>query len=459
MDSDLTRTVQSGANARLTSPMGTLLAASRPRMSPLRSPTEELMGSRSQWPHAHGGGRPAEPSRFSEGAMQRALVRAVVPVLTGLILVLSAHPMGFATLPNRAQLLSDPPYQGWWEQWIVKDRVRFLYNPNDFVAGADVAYVEVEDLTRGKLKINFAQSDFPHQESGLSKKSVSQELNGFYVQIPSHVRTGDYPYHVKFACRPAAASCPSGTFYVSVRKHEDQLLDAKVMTRNPSIPVVDEGSEFAVELHARKPISRVRLIQDSERGSVGVASFELRRRLPDRSEPLPDNMIGDVSPGQPFHGLVRVTRASSAYWNYLVSDWRGTSPELSLMFEYDDEYGRHWTLRSSPTKFEYHLPSWAIPVYYLILLGLATAVGIAGRFVAVAAVDTLRTGTKVWVYALPLAGLLFVLGHVLRVKVEPVGLFPLEVTNLRGILATGLVAGFVPELIRGRIRALLGAPH
>jgi hypothetical protein len=55
-----------------------------------------------------------------------------------------------------------------------------------------------------------------------------------------------------------------------------------------------------------------------------------------------------------------------------------------------------------------------------------------------------------------LAGVLFVLGNVLRARIEPVGLFQLDVTTLRGILATGLVAGFVPELIRGRIQNLLG---
>jgi hypothetical protein len=390
--------------------------------------------------------------------MERALVRAVASVFIGLIVILSAPLIGSATLPNRAEQRTAPPYEEWWEQWVVKDRVRFLYNPNDFIAGTDAAYVEVQDLTKGKLAVDFAKSDFLQPQNGLNKKGVSQELDGFYVRIPKGVRTGDYPYYVKFACRHPSGNCPYGIFYVPVKSHTDQLLDVKLTTERLYIPVVAESSEFEIELHARKRIRRVRLIPNpAQWGAAGVASFELRQRTPDGSVATKE-MI-EITPGDPFHGWVRVTGARGVYWNHLVSDWRGSPPEITLMFEYNDEYDRHWVLRSAPSKFEYQLPSWGVPLYYLILLGLATAAGIGGRFVAVTAVGTLRTGTKGWVYALLLAALLFVLGHVLHARIEPVGLFQLDVTNLRGILTTGLVAGFVPELIRGRIQAILGAPR
>lgn len=391
--------------------------------------------------------------------MERALVGTLVSVVTGLVAILAAPALCWATLPNRAEKSTAPRYEGWWEQWVVKDRVKFLYNPDDFMAGADYAYVEVQHQTRSKLAIDFAKSDFLQPEGGLTRKNVGQELEGFYVRIPKSVRTGDYPYHVVFACRPPSRSCPSGVFYVPVKNPDAQLLEVKVKTERLHIPVVADSSEFEVELHASKEIRRVRLIANpAQWRAAGVASLELMQRAPDGTV-RPTSDIEKIRPGQPFHGWVRVAGGSGVYWHHVVSDWRGTPPALNLMFAYADEYDREWVLRSAPSTFEYQLPSWGVPLYYLILLALATAGGIGGRAVAMAAVGSLRTGTRAWTYAVLLAGLLFVLGHVLRARIDPIGLFQIDVTNIRGILMTGLVAGFIPELVRVKIQSMFGGPR
>jgi hypothetical protein len=392
--------------------------------------------------------------------MERVVVRAVVSGFIGVIVGLSAPLIAWAALPNGAEKSTTANYAGWWEQWIVKDRVKFLYNPNDFIAGGEEAYVEIQDLSNSKIAIDFAKSDFVAQERGLSKKDIASELNGFYVRIAKTVRTGHHPYRVEFACRPPARSCPSGIFYVPVKNHDDQLLELKLKSDRLHIPVVAETSEFRVELTARKPIYRVRLIPDTDPWrAAGVASFELREASADGSLAI-KQVIDEISPGKPFHGWLRVTRENSLSqtWNRLVSDWRGSPPELVLTLEYTDEYDRPWMLWLPPSKFDYELPPWGTLLYYVTLLGLATFAGIVGRFVAGAAVGSLRTQARGWLYSLLLAIILCVLGIVLRPRIEPAGLFQLDFTNLRGILTTGIVAGLVPEIIRKRIQGIVGRP-
>jgi hypothetical protein len=80
-------------------------------------------------------------TRFTEVAMDR--VRALAIVVGSLSVLLSAAPARASTLPNGAQRSTTDV--GWWEQWMVRGRIKFLYAPRDFIAGGK-AWVKVTDL-------------------------------------------------------------------------------------------------------------------------------------------------------------------------------------------------------------------------------------------------------------------------------------------------------------------------
>jgi hypothetical protein len=43
----------------------------------------------------------------------------------------------------------------------------------------------------------------------------------------------------------------------------------------------------------------------------------------------------------------------------------------------------------------------------------------------------------------------------MQLKVEPFGVFEIGFTNIRGIVMTGLLTGFMPDEIKARIRGLI----
>jgi hypothetical protein len=384
--------------------------------------------------------------------MDRAWVRTLALGLSSSIIALLVSTNAEGSKPASAQKSTTDP--GWWEQWVVARRVQFLYVPDHFVAGGDAAYVKVKGVTNGQAGIDFEKSEFLHSEAGLKRQHVAPEWEGFYVTIPKGVATGNYPFRVEFACRSTPSRpCVSGIFYVPVRNDDDPPLLVKPGPGPFHIPVLRESHDFAVELVARKSIYGVRL-DSGLHGAAGVRSFLLGRSGAGFAV---DEAIEMIGPGRSFHGVVRVNRASGAApaWNYLVADWRGSSPELPLTFTYRDAYEREWRSQSASIKFEYQLPPWGVLLYYAVLLGVATIAGALGRLAAGFAVGSWNTEARTWGYSMLLAGVLCVVGFVLRARIEPVGLFQLDLTNLRGILAVGVIAGLVPEIIRARLRTLL----
>jgi hypothetical protein len=388
--------------------------------------------------------------------MDRAWVRTLAIGVTGLIVVLSAPTSVSASKPSSAQKSATDA--GWWEQWVVAKQVQFLYVPDHFVAGGDAAYVKVKGAANGQSGIDFEKSAFLQPEAGLKRQHVAPEWEGFYVTIPKGVPTGDYPYRVEFACRRSSPSRPcAGIFYVPVRNDDDQPLLVRPGAGPFHIPVLPESHEFAVELVARKPIYGVRL-DPGMHETAGIHSFQLSKTGSNGGASFaPDEAIEMIGPGRPFHGVVRVNRASGTTpaWNYLLSDWRGSSPELPLTFTYRDAYEREWRSQSGPIKFAYQLPPWGVLLYYALLLAVATIAGALGRLAAGLAVGNWNTEARTWGQSMLLAGVLCAVGFVLRARIEPVGLFQLDLTNLRGILAVGVTAGLVPEIIRARLRGLL----
>jgi hypothetical protein len=69
-------------------------------------------------------------------------LRALAIVVGGLSVLLSA-PAKASTLPHGAQRSTTDV--GWWEPWVVRDRITFLYAPRDFIAGGE-GRVKVTDL-------------------------------------------------------------------------------------------------------------------------------------------------------------------------------------------------------------------------------------------------------------------------------------------------------------------------
>lgn len=389
--------------------------------------------------------------------MDRAWVRALAIGLSGLIFVPFASTNAVASKPAGAQKSTTDP--GWWEQWVIAEQVQFLYVPDHFVAGGDAAYVKVKGGTNGQAGIDFEKSVFLQPEAGLKRQHVAPEWEGFYVTIPPGVPTGNYPYRVEFACpRPRAPrSCVSGIFYVPVKNDEDPPLLVKPGTEPFHVPVLPDSPEFPIVLAARRPVYGVRL-EPGMHAAIGIQSFQLGKAGSSGGAGVTvDEAVEMIGPGRPFHGAVRVNRVSGTTpaWNYLVADWKGSTPVLPLTFTYRDAYEREWRSQSPPIKFEYQLPPWGVLLYYALLLGVATIAGAVGRLAAGFAVGTWSTEARTWGYSMLLAGVLCVVGFVLRARIEPVGLFQLDLTNLRGILAVGVIAGLVPEIIRARLRTLL----
>jgi len=377
--------------------------------------------------------------------------------VTGLIITLANAPNASAIKPYSAQWSTID--KGYWEQWVVAQEIRFIYNPDDFVAGGEPAYVRVRGVTNDQPGIDFEKSAFLQPEAGLKKQHIAPEWQGFYVTMPKGLPTGDYPYRVELACRRSnpQKTCATGIFYVPVRNNEDQPLLIKPGPGPFHIPVLPGSHDFAVELVARKPIYGVRL-DPGMHEAAGIRSLQLGRAGSNGDAAFTAHEAIEMVPaGRSFHGVVRVNRAGgmATAWSYLASDWRGHSPLLPLTFSYRDGHEREWRSQSAPIKFEYQLPPWGVGLYYVLLLGVATLAGAIGRVVAGFTVGNWNTGAKTWGYSLLLAGVLCVIGLVLRARIEPVGLFQLDLTTLRGILAIGVIAGLVPEIIRGKLQTLV----
>jgi hypothetical protein len=73
--------------------------------------------------------------------MNRAWVRILAVGVTGLIVILTNTTSASAIKPYSAQWSTID--KGYWEQWVVAQQVRFIYNPDDFVVGGEPAYVRV----------------------------------------------------------------------------------------------------------------------------------------------------------------------------------------------------------------------------------------------------------------------------------------------------------------------------
>jgi hypothetical protein len=388
--------------------------------------------------------------------MNRARVRTLAIGVSGLVIALSGSTSASAGKPSTAQRSTVD--LGYWEQWVVDQQVRFIYNPDDFLAGGDPAYVGVRRVADGQPGVDFEKSAFLQPDAGLRKQHVAPEGEGFSVTIPKGLPTGDYAYRIEFACGPSdpQKTCANGIFHVPVRNDDDQPLLVKPGSGPFHIPVLLGSHEFQIELTARKPIYGVRL-EPGMHSAAGIHSFELVRPGSSSGTGAAVNEpIKVIGPGRPFHGVVRVNRASGVApaWNYLAADWRRSFPELPLTFTYKDAHEREWRSHSAPIKFEYQLPPGGVVIYYALLLVVATLAGAIGRLAAGFAVGNWTSEARTWARSMLLAGMLCVIGLVLGAKIEPVGLFQLDLTNLRGILAIGVIAGLVPEIIRGRLKAL-----
>src|SRR5436190_177487 len=147
-----------------------------------------------------------------------------------LALTLQTH-VAWALGPNTARPLKQPQDGYRWEQLIFEDKIRFLYNPEDFQAGGDVTRILVVDGTEGRVKILWDRSEFV--QPPLSRKSINIAKNEFTVTIPADARSGEYPLIVTLEC--AKAACPPGTFYVPVKNDDDQILAVTHDTRVATI--------------------------------------------------------------------------------------------------------------------------------------------------------------------------------------------------------------------------------
>jgi hypothetical protein len=79
--------------------------------------------------------------------MDRARVRALVIVASGLFAVLPSAPVNTpVTAPNNPEKSMTDSGRG--EQSFFKEQVRFLYVPDEFVARGDAAYGWGKDLTK-----------------------------------------------------------------------------------------------------------------------------------------------------------------------------------------------------------------------------------------------------------------------------------------------------------------------
>ncbi|MBI2016627.1 MAG: hypothetical protein HYS77_13995, partial [Candidatus Rokubacteria bacterium] len=328
-----------------------------------------------------------------------------------------------------------------WEQLIYEDKIRFLYNPDDFQAGGDVARVLVVDRTQGRVKILWDRSEFV--QPPLNRKSINVGKNEFIVTIPADARSGEYPFIVTLDC--ATATCPPGTFYVPVKNDDDQILSVAHETH---VATIFGGK--AVNLAQFKALTSSYKIFGT-RISIDPAQA-------DRGFTLALVQSGGtpvtIRPGRPHPQYIELRRSNwvRGVLDYVDNDWTGKTKPLLVVYEYIDQYGRDWTLRQ-PVAIELYMPVLSRIVWTVVLLIVGAIIGVIARFVLGTVVTKFSLETSVAeIGSSALLALVFcVLGVLLGVRLQPVGAFELSFTNLKGVLLIGVLAGFMPDVLRRMI--------
>ena len=175
--------------------------------------------------------------------------------------------------------------------------------------------MKVENLTNGRIQIDFTKSEFVQQ--GLRREHVGVDPEGFTVTIPEGVRSSEYQYIVQLNCGQDPASCPSGTFYVPVKNDDDQILET--IPKTTPAPVFAKETLMSVELrpaNASYEVRKVRLVPGPEHEALGL-SFSFVQYLKRGQASLIES-IARITSGtiQAQHIAVNRTDAWQAIWSY-----------------------------------------------------------------------------------------------------------------------------------------------
>jgi hypothetical protein len=339
--------------------------------------------------------------------------------------------------------------------------VKLVYNPQDFRVGGE-AVITLEIAKPEAIALDITHSKFADEGLGLKAEHLTfdPELGEMRVRIPEALPSREFRYLLAFKCKDKKICTQrGGTFYLPVFNDQEPLLRTEVKA-NIVMGVWQDTTAPYLEMVATNrsyDLSEVAFVADRGLKELGIAALEVRQ-YQDWTKVDPTHL--KMQAGSRWLGVVTVE--SAGFWQtlggYITWDWEQKPRDVQVRFFYKDQYGRSWGPLLGTIRIEYAMPVNMIMVYYLLTLLVCTLVGNMIRGFLGRVTPSWRSAGRAWLYSWGLAGVLCLFGIVMHLKLEPLGVFELGFTNIRGIVITGLLGGLMPDEIQARIQSLIPEP-
>jgi hypothetical protein len=350
---------------------------------------------------------------------------------------------------------------GRWEQTFINRQVKLVYNPQDFKVGGE-AVITLEIAKPEEIELDIKNSKFADEGLGLKTEHLTfdPDLGEMRVRIPDTLPSREFRYLLAFKCKDKKLCAQrGGTFYLPVFNDQEPILRTEVKA-NVVIGVWQENTAPYLEMISTNrsyDLSEVELVADRGLKDLGIAALDVRQ-YQDWTKVEPMNL--KIQAGSRWLGVLTAESAGfwKTLWGYLTWDWEQKPRDVQVRFSYKDQYGRRWGPLLGTVRIAYAMPANMVIVYYLLILLVCTFAGNTIRWFLGRVTPSWRSEVQTWLYSWGLAVLFCILGVLLHLRLEPLGVFELGFTNIRGIVITGLLGGLMPDEIKARIQTLIPEP-